>query len=84
MRKPAIIFVNRYGMAFGHSRNPTTYERSGRNWRTYYRHVCLRCGGNFAGNRHKAHTTELCDMMIAMRGDPEMDRYCRTNLYGRP
>ena len=84
-RRLTIVRLNRYGLAFARNRTPVTYTTSGRNFSSYYRFACTRCGFSFAQATWKHHTLADCDLTIRAFADKSipMNRFEDANLFGR-
>lgn len=62
--------VNRFGLSFVPSKRAALYFPSKREWKSYYKHTCTRCGWAFCKPRH-----------LALRvADPAIDALCCENL----
>ncbi len=84
MRKPAVVAINKYGLSFGKNQTSRIYALSKREFRAYYRFVCLRCGFSFAGNRHQRHRLDECDEILRERKADSIARvHSHRNLYGK-
>lgn len=73
--------VNRFGLSFVPSKRAALYFPSKREWKSYYKHTCTRCGWAFCKPRHLAHRLDDCNRTLALRvADPAIDALCCENL----